>query len=686
MSIDLTQFHQLFFDESFEGLDVMESGLLGMASGQTEVGQIDEIFRAAHTIKGGSGTLGFTEVSGFTHTMEALLDEMREGRREVSRKGIQVLLGAVDCLRIMLSALQNHHESDQGQVLLYKAKLEEELYGQTESAQAGRKASSSDIPGSLSVDQGSGWHITFRPHAQMLKLGNEPLRIFREIELLGRLMIAAGDRALPGLRELDAQQCYLCWDLNVIGQIAQDEIREIFDPVESDCDLAVQRLADWLPLKEGSDPENTLTITDAPAVLAAETEPKAVLENRKNLSATKLSRGSIRVDTDKIDRLINMVGELVITQSMLSLTGEQFEFERLSPLKEGLAKLEQHTRDLQESVLNIRMLPISFVFGRFSRLVHDLSVKLGKRIELKLSGEETEVDKRVIELISDPLMHLIRNSIDHGIEMPAQRLEMGKPETGTIHLNAFHHKGGVTIEVADDGAGLDAERLKAKAIQRGLITKDTALSKSQIFELILMPGFSMLDSANDISGRGVGMDVVRKNIQVLGGDIEISTESGRGSRFSINLPLTLAILEGQMLLVGDETYIVSLASIIESVTVDARRINYVLGKEETYHFRGEYLPIIRMHEVFDIQKPGTTKLTQGLLVVAEGQGVRCALFVDNLLGQQQFVVKSLEEHYRRIEGISGATIMADGSVALILDIPGLVRLYAASNRNPTAAA
>jgi two-component system chemotaxis sensor kinase CheA len=383
------------------------------------------------------------------------------------------------------------------------------------------------------------------------------------------------------------------------------------------------------------------------------------------------------VDTTKIDALINIVGEVVITQSMLGLIGENFAIEQLPQLQRGLSQLERHIRDMQQSVMNIRMLPISFVFSRFPRLVHDISAKLGKKIELKLVGENTEVDKAVVELINDPLVHLIRNSLDHGIEMPAERVKAGKPEMGTIELKAYHRGGHIVIEIIDDGRGMDRNKLIAKAMEKGLIAENSILNDKQAFELIFMPGFSMAESITDISGRGVGMDVVRRNIQTLGGNIEIISDLGRGTTISIQLPLTLAIIDGQSVAVGDETYIVPLVSIMESININEKMLNKIAGKGETFRLRNQYIPIIRMHEIFNVRPKNQSKTTEGVIVVVEGQGIFCGLFVDELLGPQQVVVKSLETNYRRVEGVSGATILGDGSVALILDVPGLVRF---SNR------
>lgn len=685
MSIDMAQFHKVFFEESFEGLDAMESGLLNLDMGDVDADEINTIFRAAHSIKGGSGTFGFTAVSDFTHVMETLLDEMRDGRRQVTQPAINVLLGSVDCLREMLQAIQNEGEIDQQSVSSHKQALDFEL---TEASVARSQTSAVQLssitqaPNNLAVtDQPevSGWSIAFSPHLHLLKTGNEPVRMFRELATLGDLKVTADLQGVPDLYELDPEECHLSWKLDLQGAVTSNEIDEIFDWVEDDCDLAKQ------PVFAAPNSANVATpsvesVVDVSLPLKhapnnQQTATPALKDSKKDESkATAKGSSSIRVDTSKIDTLINMVGELVITQSMLSLVGEHFELNKLDQLKNGLSQLERHTRELQESVMNIRMLPISFVFSRFPRLAHDISSKLGKKIELKLVGENTEVDKTVVELLSDPLVHLVRNSLDHGIEMPDVRLAVGKPETGTVTLEAYHRGGNIVIEVKDDGKGLDKDKLRAKAIEKGLIDADAILTDKQIYELIFMPGFSTAEQLTDISGRGVGMDVVRRNIQALGGNIEIISKLGKGSTIAIHLPLTLAILDGQSVAVGDETYIVPLGSIVESLNIKEDRVNRVVGKGETFMLRGQYLPIIRMHEIFNVPTVKYTKLTEGLLVVVEGQGVRCGLFVDDLLGQQQVVIKSLEANYRRVEGVSGATILGDGSVALILDIPGLVRL------------
>jgi two-component system chemotaxis sensor kinase CheA len=687
MSIDMAQFHQVFFEESFEGLDAMESGLLNLDMGDVNVDEINTIFRAAHSIKGGSGTFGFMAVSDFTHVMETLLDEMRDGRRQVTQTAVDVLLGSVDCLREMLQSIQDGGNIKQEIVTKHKQALDQEL---SRSPEATTESSLHALVNKEKSQQQSsfvspeiiGWKIAFSPHLDLLKTGNEPARMFRELSTLGDLTVTPDLQGLPDFFELDPEECHLSWKLELNGPVSANEVDDIFDWVEEECDLAKQAVFSSTTFSESLNQSNSLDVLPVESVNKQDlnnAQPVATASNIKDTKkeeAKSTAKGSstIRVDTSKIDTLINMVGELVITQSMLSLVGEHFELNKLDQLKNGLSQLERHTRELQESVMNIRMLPISFVFSRFPRLAHDISSKLGKKIELKLVGENTEVDKTVVELLSDPLVHLVRNSLDHGIEMPDVRLAAGKPETGTVTLEAYHRGGNIVIEVKDDGKGLDKDKLRAKAIEKGLIDPDVILTDKQTYELIFMPGFSTAEQLTDISGRGVGMDVVRRNIQALGGNIEIISILGKGSTIAIHLPLTLAILDGQSVAVGDETYIVPLGSIIESLNVKEERVNRVAGKGETFMLRGQYLPIVRMHEIFNVSSVRHTKLTEGLLVVVEGQGVRCGLFVDDLLGQQQVVIKSLEANYRRIEGVSGATILGDGSVALILDIPGLVRL------------
>ena len=696
MSIDMSQFHQVFFEECFEGLEAMESGLLSLDIGDIDSEVINTIFRAAHSIKGGSGTFGFTVVAEYTHIMETLLDEMRDGRRQVTKPAVDVLLGSVDCLREMLTSIQNEEDVNMESAAKHQAALEMELNGTTGGSHTPAPAhheAAAPTPIAVAapepeeeedeIEEEQGWKISFCPYLSLLKTGNDPVRLFREVAELGEFTPHATIEDVPPFAELDPEECNITWELKLVSDVSEAAIKEIFSWVEDDCAL------EFAPLAKPKKPKKPKPAAVSPAVQevpkveaepavatvtpAAAKKPAATAEGEGKAAAPKAS-SSIRVDTDKIDTLINMVGEVVITQSMLGLVGENFTMDKVGLLKRGLAQLERHTRDLQQSVMNIRMLPISFVFSRFPRLVHDISTKLNKKITLKLVGESTEVDKAVVELINDPLVHLIRNSLDHGIEMPADRIAAGKPEMGTIELKAYHRGGHIVIEIVDDGRGLDKNKLLNKAIEKGLIEESAILSDKQIFELIFMPGFSTAEQLTDISGRGVGMDVVRRNIQSLGGNIDIISELGKGTTIAIHLPLTLAILDGQSVAVGDETYIVPLVSIIESINITEKMLNKVAGKGETFKLRNEYLPIIRMREIFNVKSGTATKPNEGVIVVVEGQGALCGFLVDELLGQQQVVIKSLEANYRRVEGVSGATILGDGSVALILDVPGLVRL------------
>jgi two-component system chemotaxis sensor kinase CheA len=382
---------------------------------------------------------------------------------------------------------------------------------------------------------------------------------------------------------------------------------------------------------------------------------------------------SIRVGIDKVDALINMMGELVITQSMLSDIGEKFDMSQLERLREGLVQLERNTRELQESVMRIRMLSIASVFNRFPRLVRDLERKLGKQVKLELHGEHTELDKTVLEKIGDPLVHLVRNAIDHGLESPEKRRAAGKSETGTLKLNAYHEGGNIVVQISDDGAGLNRAAIVAKAEQRGLVSAGQELSDEEVAELIFQPGFSTAAQATDLSGRGVGMDVVRRNVRDLGGSVGVRSVAGQGSTFTIALPLTLAIIDGLVTAVGEERYIVPLISIVESLRLKADKVRKIAGGGEVFLFRDEYLPMMRLYKTFGCAE-AVSDIERGIVVVVEEEGRRVGLLVDDLLGQQQAVVKSLEAHYQRVQGISGATILSDGSVALIVDVSGVVRL------------
>lgn len=683
MAIDMEQFKATYIEESLEGLDDMESNLLELSPGSQDMDAINTIFRAAHSIKGGGATFGFTEIAEFTHVVETLLDQIRNKQREITRDAIDLFLQAVDCLRDMMGATDKGDEIDNARVDELQQRLNL-LLGQD-------AAPGSDIEKSLAdkvekvVTQSANttWLIHFKPNYDMLRTGNDAVRMIRELEALGDIEVDVNTDELPSYDELDPEACYLSWTIRLNTEAKEKDIQEIFSWVEDECELSIKPISAEQTQDEPQPALNLVENTLPSTGQAASTEsnppaPQGAAQNAKARSDKKSESSSIRVAIEKIDDLINMVGELVITQSMLSQLGDaevtEFDQSRLEKMREGLAQLERNTRELQESVMRIRMLPISFTFNRFPRLVHDMCRKLNKKIVLKVTGENTELDKTVMEKIGDPLVHIVRNSCDHGIESPEQRLKTGKPETGTVHLDAFHQGGDIVIQISDDGAGLNKQKIVSKAVNNGLIEHGTMLNDEQIYDLLFQPGFSTAEVVTDISGRGVGMDVVRKNIQALGGRVEVSSVDGQGTCFTIRLPLTLAILDGQLVRVGRECYIMPLVSIIESMQLKSGMVRKLAGTAEVYRLRNEYLPVIRLYETFGI-KSDTVDLTEGLVVVVEaGDGKKAGIFVDDLLSQQQVVIKSLETNFKSVDGISGATILGDGTVALIVDIASLIRL------------
>ena len=657
-AVDLTQFHKTFFEESLEGLDAMEAALLALDSGSTDHELVHTIFRAAHSIKGGAATFGFADVAAFTHVAESLLEEVRSERRAVDAELIDLLLRSVDCLRAMLA------RSSSGQPVADADS--EALRGELVRLVSGEVATVATVvaPKAAAV---SGWDIRFTALPHLLQTGNDPLRLFRELQQLGRLEVRRAfvvDRAPARLADLDPSQCHLGWELRLHGAVARGDIDAVFDWLDGDCELVVEAVTEEAPAAVAQ-PAAATTPVPAPAPAAgAHPAREAVVAGEGS---------SIRVGIDKVDALINMMGELVITQAMLSDIGEHFDFSKLERLREGLAQLERNTRELQESVMRIRMLPIGSVFNRFPRLVRDLERKLGKQVRLELHGEHTELDKTVLEKIGDPLVHLVRNAIDHGLETPEKRRAAGKSDAGTLTLDAHHEGGNIIVRISDDGAGLNRAAILGKAIERGLVSPGQELSDEEVAELIFAPGFSTAAQATDLSGRGVGMDVVRRNVRDLGGSVGVKSVAGQGSTFTIALPLTLAIIDGLVTAVGSERYIVPLISIVESLRLRPEAVRRLASGGEVFHFRDEYLPIMRLHRTFGCAE-AVTEIERGIVVVVEDDGRRVGLLVDDLLGQQQAVIKSLEAHYRRVQGISGATILSDGSVALIVDVGGVVQL------------
>jgi two-component system chemotaxis sensor kinase CheA len=658
MNIDMQRFHATFFEESREGLEAMEAGLLSLEQGSRDSDLINSIFRAAHSIKGGSATFGFDAIAGLTHVLETLLDELRAGQRDVSAAAIDAMLASVDVLRSLLAEAEHGQPADPGAVEAVRARLSAVLSGQDTTAAAQTvKNPADDIP--------DGWRIDFSPAPSLFMSGNDPLRILRELEHLAPLEVACRLDRLPGFAQMDPLEAYLAWDLGLIGKVPRGAVDDAFAWVVDDCELDIRAIE-----RQVAAPAATPVATkEVPATTASSVATAPV--------ANDTAESSIRVSVDKIDGLINLVGELVITQAMLKQVSGVLDPVQCERLFAGLDLLERNTRDLQEAVIGVRMLPVDAVFRRFPRLVRDLSARLGKQVRLRTIGEGTELDKGLIERIADPLVHLVRNSIDHGLELPEARREAGKDETGTITLAASHQGGHIVIEVSDDGRGLNRERILAKALERGLHVPENP-SDAQIWDLIFQPGFSTAEAVTDLSGRGVGMDVVRRNIQALGGEVQLESTAGAGTRVVIRLPLTLAILDGMAVSVGEETLILPLSYVLEALQPQGEDVRTLAGEGRVLRVRGEYLPMVSLSEYYAY---GERRTADSLVVVVEGDGQKLALEVDELIGQQQVVVKNIENNYRRIDGISGATILGDGRVALIVDIGGLVR----SLRVPQAA-
>jgi len=656
MNMDMQRFHATFFEESREGLEAMEAGLLSLEQGSRDGDLINSIFRAAHSIKGGSATFGFDAIAGLTHVLETLLDELRAGQRAVSPPAVDAMLASVDVLRALLAEAEHGTPADPAAVQAIKDRLNAVLTGQDAPVAVAAAPKADETP--------EGWKIGFTPAPSLFMSGNDPLRIIRELEHLGPLEVACRLERLPGFDQLDPLEAYLAWDLGLIGKVPRSAVDDVFAWVVDDCELDIQ------PMQRDAIPVAAVeAAAAAPLTVIGATASAQPAAAPAQAAANDTAETSIRVSVDKIDGLINLVGELVITQAMLKQVSGVLDPAQCERLFAGLDLLERNTRDLQEAVIGVRMLPVDAVFRRFPRLVRDLSARLGKQVRLRTVGEGTELDKGLIERIADPLVHLVRNSIDHGLEMPDVRAQAGKDETGTITLAASHQGGHIVIEVSDDGRGLNRERILAKAAERGLAVPENP-TDAHVWDLIFQPGFSTADAVTDLSGRGVGMDVVRRNIQALGGEVQLESAAGQGTRVVIRLPLTLAILDGMAVSVGDETLILPLTYVLEALQPVAEDVRTVAGDGRVLRVRGEYLPMVALNDYY---RYGDARADEPLVVVVEADGQKLALEVDELIGQQQVVVKNLENNYRRIDGISGATILGDGRVALIVDVGGLVR-------------
>jgi len=636
MEFDISRFRETFFQEADEHLGEMESGLLQL-EGNPDPELLNAIFRGAHSIKGASGTFGFEDVAHFTHAMEGLLDRMRAGAIEPSAERIGLLLESLDTLRRLLDAARTGTEAPPDAERIAGSLLAAQREGEYRA----------DAPAKVrGAARGlARWLVRFVPAPEILRQGMDPVLILRDLAKLGTVVKVEADfSGLPALADLQADCCYLAWSVELASEAAEAEIRDAFAFVEDGATLEIRRFA---PQEAQAAPGRALPQTES---------------------------GTIRVATGKVDKLIDLVGELIIAQSMASQVLTAFQPSDLSRLQETFAEVERYTRELQERLMGVRMLPIGNAFSRFPRLLRDLAAATGKQAELRIEGEETELDKSVVERMADPLTHLVRNAIDHGIEPAEERIAAGKPPVGAIGLRARHQGGSVVLEVSDDGRGLDRGRILAKARERGLVAAGEDPSDERVFSLIFEPGFSTAETVSDISGRGVGMDVVKRSVESLNGAIGISSEPGRGVTYRIQLPLTLAILDGLLLRVGAQRFVLPLVSIVESIAPRKEQLRQVAGSGEVIVLRGEPLPVVRLNRLFHVAVEAAGVDAGVLAVIVENRGKRLALLVDELLGQQQVVIKSLETNFRKVEGAAGATILGDGQPALILDVAAIAEM------------
>lgn len=678
-----------FFQECEEQLTALENGLLSMQEGETDPETVNAVFRAVHSIKGGAGAFRLDALVGFAHVFETALDKVRSGDLTPDADGMKLFLRAADALADLVMASRDGALSD---TAAYDAIGDEfdALMGGASTDEGDDFAGLDFSPVTtafegLAEEQPSEarnrFRIRFRPLRDLYAKANDPLALFRELGRLGRLTCRCDLGNLPFLDTIDPEDSYLAWDITLDTASEQAALKEVFDFVDGDCDLtiAAEQAVQAQPAPGDLDIAAILKKVqeEAPAIAATQAAAQAAAESTDGASARTAKTAvqpTIRVDLDRVDRLINLVGELVINQAMLTQRVLHSSHVRDREVTSSLEELERLTREIQESVMAIRAQPVRPLFQRMSRIVREVADATGKDVRLRTEGESTEVDKTVVELLADPLTHMIRNAVDHGLESPEQRTAAGKPPEGSVRLAAAHRSGRVIIEVSDDGAGINRPRVLQKAIANGLVSPDAQLSDAEIDNLLFLPGFSTAQSVSNISGRGVGMDVVKRSIQALGGRISIASTPGQGSTFTLSLPLTLAVLDGIVVSVDEQTYVIPLTAIVETVKHEPSRIHHVGEHSFVLRVRDVLVPLIDVGAELGVRPP-SSEVRQGVAILIEtANGSRSALLVDNLQDQRQVVIKSLETNYKRVDGIAAATILGDGRVAMILDVDALVGL------------
>jgi len=695
MDINMAQFNQVFFEECVEHLTEMEHILISLADSNPDDEQLNAIFRAAHSIKGGAGMFGFQDMTIVTHVLESLLDKLRNHEMQFSPSMIDLFLEAGDVIAMQLSGHRDGSDVSREAVDSIRNKLQQVIDGEgsgTEcQAQGSKEVADSivqDVSQSTPPDQHR-YELIFTPDPDIFQRGVRLENLLEDLAELGALTVRTEVATPDDFSAFDPKECRTAWHLTLETDAGEMEIRDIFVFVADEEQLQVVKCVDDDKATESDPLQKKSSAIDLKIeqdqVISGASESSVPTPNlgRRAYDRNETAPGahgrrpgeseaSIRVGVTKVDQLINQVGELVITQLMLAQTAAALDPVLYENLHRSMLQLEHNTRDLQQSVMSIRLVPISIVFSRFPRMVRELSAKLGKQVELKMIGETTELDRGLIEKIADPLTHLVRNCLDHALESPEVRLAAGKNPAGSITLCASQIGGRIVIDVIDDGAGLNREKILRKATERGIETSGN-MSDDDVWQLIFAPGFSTADAVTDISGRGVGMDVVLSNVQSMNGRVNISSEPGKGTRITISLPLTLAILDGLSVAVGDEKFIIPLNSIIESLQPAAENLKTANGKD-LVHVRGDYIPIIPLFQLFNLN-PRVTEAEKGILILIDVEGEKAAVLVDALLDEHQVVIKSIETNYRKVEGAAGATILGDGRVALILDVGSLVQMH-----------
>lgn len=693
MAID--ELVQIFLEESEDEIRELEAGLIRLEEDQDDEGTINRVFRAAHTIKGSAGLVGFDQVSNFTHTLENILDRIRNKDLRITKKLITNLLTAVDLLKRMITAAAEGEEIDEGEIE-NTIDLLKRFTGSAKSPE--------DIQETRKKKQPDGEDrvlcITMRFKSDILSTGQDPVMLIRELAENGSIIeTRAYADSIPDFYSINPTTCYTWWRIVLRTNRPLSDIQNIFLFVIDENDIVIEDVS--RDYKEDID----LSLAEKPigeilvekGIVKSDDLEDALKEHKKTGEALvekgkapreivekmalaqsqsrKIAKSAtIRVDTDKLDKLVNLVGEMVISVARMSQIASEVDDMSLSRTLQGATgSLERISRELQEQVMRVRMVPVEGTFNRFRRIVRDLSFEHGKKIDIQMSGTDTELDKNVIEQIGDPLKHMIRNSIDHGIESPEERKRLGKSPEGTIWLKAFQREGNIFIEISDDGRGINKAKVLDKAIEKGLADPGKTYSDKDIFEMLFAPGLSTADKVSELSGRGVGMDVVKKNIEELHGTIEIISEEGKGSTFRIKLPLTLAIIDGMMVRVGGEVLTIPLSVIDKSVRPSKAEVKTVEGRGELVDIRGDYIPLVRIHELFNIPSDKVDP-TDALIVVLQSTDSRFGVLVDDVLGQTQAVIKSIDKNFKKIKGTSGATILGNGRVSLILDVHGIERM------------